>query len=97
MAVTLEQAKLALRIDSTAEDSVLDGYIASSTAYLRQAVNDYDANIAASTDYAKLADQAQMALITEMYENRGVGDGPRDYSYIVRSMINQLQFWPDTM
>ena len=96
MAVTLEQVKLNMRIDSDAEDDVLNRLLKSSESYLREALDYYDTNLAASTDYTQLAEQAQLALIADMYENRGTGTGIHDYSYIVRSMINQLRYWPDS-
>lgn len=96
MAVTIEQVKNNLRIDGTAEDDVLTKLIADAESYVKAAVDDYDTNLAASTDYANLAARVQLALIADMYDRRGTGDGIHDYSMTIRSMVNQLKYWPDS-
>lgn len=92
MAITLDDAKNYLRIDFDYDDDLLTRCIDSSSAYLKNAVTDFETNYAASTDFANEADQLQQAIISEMYSNRDArNDSRTNYSYIVRSMIAQLQ------
>ena len=91
--MTLDEAKLYLRIDGDAEDSLVESLIASAEAYLRMAVDDYDKN-REYEDFSHLADMVMRLLVAESYENRATGaDAQKDYSYSVRSMITQLQNW----
>ena len=48
--------------------------------------HDDDENFKASADMAKLA------IIAELYENRNEAKQD-DYSFTIRSMITQLQYW----
>lgn len=90
--MTLEDAKAYLRIDGDAEDDVVASLLASAEAYLRAAVTDYDAH-RSDADFASRADMVMRLLISEMYENRSVGaDAQKDYSYMLRSLMNQLQW-----
>lgn len=62
---------------------------------MKNAVSDFETLYAGDTSFAKTADQAEMALISEMYNNRDArNDSRSNYSYIVRSMIAQLQNYP---
>ncbi|WP_196600035.1 head-tail connector protein [Pectinatus frisingensis] len=93
MSVTLDEAKLYLRVDSTVEDDLINNLIAASESYLKDAVTDYETNIADSSFAAK-AKIAQLAVITEMYENRNsTQDGAKDYGYAIRTLITQMQYW----
>ncbi|MDY3973577.1 MAG: head-tail connector protein [Veillonella caviae] len=90
----LTDVKLYLRIDSDEEDELLESLIKTAVAYIRQAVDDYDVKIIQSEDFRLLAEQCQRILVVEMYENRNAyGQKHLDYSYTIRSMISQLQFW----
>ncbi|MDQ0204073.1 head-tail connector protein [Pectinatus haikarae] len=93
MSVTLDEAKLYLRVDSTVEDDLINNLIAASESYLKDAVTDYATNITDS-GFAAKAKIAQLAIITEMYENRNsTQDGAKDYGYAIRTLITQMQYW----
>ena len=94
MAVTLEKIKQYLRIDSNYEDELISSFIPVAAAYLKAAVTDYDEKYQSDEAFAEEADFLQMLLVGEMYQNRDGRNDPRnDYSYAVRSMITQLQYW----
>ncbi|WP_196602158.1 head-tail connector protein [Pectinatus frisingensis] len=93
MSVTLDEAKLYLRVDSTVEDDLINNLIAASESYLKDAVTDYDVNIS-NDNFAAKAKIAQLTIITEMYENRNsTQDGAKDYGYVIRTLITQMQYW----
>lgn len=95
MAITLDDAKNYLRIDYDYDDGFILQCVASATSYMKNAVSDFETLYAGDTSFAKTADQAEMALISEMYNNRDArNDSRSNYSYIVRSMIAQLQNYP---
>lgn len=95
MAITLNDAKNYLRIDYTYDDAFITQCIASAESYMTNAVSDFAATYAKDTSFANTADQTEMALISEMYNNRDArNDNRSNYSYIVRSMIAQLQNYP---
>ena len=94
MAVTLNDVKAYLRIDSNAEDALISQFIDVADLYLAGAVTDYAANKAASAEFAGKCDMVQIVLAAEMYQNRDSrNDARQDYSYIVRSLISQLQYF----
>lgn len=91
--MTVDEAKLYLRIDGDDENELIEALIASADSYLKMAVDDFEA-LKADKDFKSLSDMVEKLLISELYENRGVGaDSQKDYSYSVRSMITQLQNW----
>lgn len=95
MAITLDDAKNYLRIDYDYDDDFILQCVASSTSYMKNAVSNFETLYAGDMSFAKTADQTEMALISEMYNNRDArNDSRSNYSYIVRSMIAQLQNYP---
>ena len=94
MSVTLTEAKLYLRIDSTVEDTLLTDIVTAAESYLRDAVDDYD-TFTSDTNFAAKAKIAQLALITEMYDNRNASTN-QDFSYTIRSLITQMQYYTST-
>ena len=95
MAVSRDIVRLYLRIDPGIEDVLLDQEINSTSAALRAAVPDFDLRYDASADFKAMADQAQLYMIADLYENRLPGKGINDYSYTIRSHILHLQCWQD--
>ena len=94
MAVTLANLKEYLRIDIDAEDTLLTQCLSAADAYLNNAITDYATNYAAAAKFAAQADMVWMALAAEMYQNRDSrNDNRTHYSYMIRSMITQLQYW----
>ncbi len=92
MVLTLDSVKEYLRIDSDAEDDLLERFMTTAEAYLQGGVTNYNANLA-DPKFSALADLVKLSLITEMYENRSPGSGLTDFSFTVRSIISQMQFW----
>lgn len=92
----LADVKEYLRIDSDAEDALIENLLSTAVAYVRQAVDGYDEKIG-NKDFKVIAEQCQRVLIVDMYENRNAyGQGHKDYGFVVRSMISQMQLWSAT-
>lgn len=94
MALTLEEVKLFMRVESDVDDKLISRMMTVAEGNIRDAVTDYDKKVADAAFLAK-SEMCQMVIIAELYENRNQGvKESRDYSYAVRSMITQLQFTP---
>lgn len=91
--VTLAEVKVYLRIDDDVEDDMINGFINTADVYLRGAVDNYDTNLA-NADFKQMAKTVSLAIITELYDNRGAAER-LDYSYTVRTLIAQMQYWSD--
>lgn len=88
-----EKIKQYLRLDY--DDSLIDSFEEISENYLRDAVDDYDKKIKNEKFKAK-AEMLQLVLIQELYDNRNQGKkDSTDFSYVIRSMIAQLQYWSE--
>ena len=88
-----EKVKQYLRLDY--DDSLIDSFIEVSENYLRDAVDDFDKKIENERFKAK-AEMLQLVLIQELYDNRNQAKKDSvDFSYIIRSMIMQLQYWSE--
>lgn len=93
MTITLEKLKLFLRIDGNYEDDLLNDFIDTAAAYLRGAISNFDEKYQYN-EFATKADRLQMIIAGELYQNRdGRNDSRNDYSFTVRSMISQLQYF----
>lgn len=93
--MTLSDVKLYLRIDSDAEDTILGTMVQAAENYMVGAVTDYEINYAENEKYAAAADVCKMAIIAQMYEDRN-SQLKGDFGFVIRSMINQLEYWSDT-
>lgn len=94
MSVTVETVKKYLRVDYDDEDGLLENLIEAAESYLHNAISDYDALYSTSEKFSAQADLLKTVLVGEMFFNRdGRNDQRRDYTYVVRSMINQLQLF----
>ena len=94
MAITLEQCKKYLRIDTDYEDDLLEEFIEASELYLIGAISNYKELYGQNEDFSKIADKLRLVLTSEMFFNRdGRNDSRRDYSYVTRSMMNQLMYY----
>ena len=92
MAITLNEVKVYLRIDSDAEDALLERLMATAYAVVAGAVDNYRLIVQLKPDCEKLGDMTQLALIADLYENRNLeGETPQSYSRIVETMLHQLQ------
>ena len=86
-----EKVKQYLRLDY--EDSLVDNFILISESYLKDAIDNFDKKIKNEQFKAK-AEMVQLVLIQELYDNRNQAKkDSTDFSYVIRSMISQLQYW----
>lgn len=82
--VTIDDIKQSLRIDVTADDSLIQGYLDNAKQYIKDAV-DPDENL---TQYPQYNFAVSM-LVQFWYQNRDTD--MKDTPYQVRSMIQQLR------
>ena len=88
-----EKVKQYLRLDY--EDSLIDNFILISESYLKDAIDNFDKKIKNEQFKAK-AEMVQLVLIQELYDNRSQAKkDTTDFSYVIRSMISQLQYWSE--
>lgn len=93
VAVTIEKLKQYLRIDGNYEDELLQDFLNTAVSYLQGAIGNYNINYQ-NSEFAAKADLLQMTIAAELYQNRDSRNDPRkDYSFTVRTMINQLQYF----
>ena len=92
--MTLSDVKLYLRIDYDAEDTLLETMLQAAENYMVSAVTDYEKNYSESEKYAAAADICKMAIIAQMYEDRN-SQQKGDFGFVIRSMINQLEYWSE--
>lgn len=86
-----EKVKQYLRLDY--EDSLVDNFILISESYLKDAIDNFDKKMENEQFKAK-AEMVQLVLIQELYDNRNQAKkDSTDFSYVIRSMISQLQYW----
>ena len=88
-----EKVKQYLRLDY--EDSLVDNFILISESYLKDAIDNFDKKIKNEQFKAK-TEMVQLVLIQELYDNRNQAKkDTTDFSYVIRSMISQLQYWSE--
>lgn len=88
-----EKVKQYLRLDY--EDSLVDNFILISESYLKDAIDNFDKKIKNEQFKAK-AEMVQLVLIQELYDDRNQAKkDSTDFSYVIRSMISQLQYWSE--
>lgn len=88
-----EKVKQYLRLDY--EDSLVDNFILISESYLKDAIDNFDKKIKNEQFKAK-AEMVQLVLIQELYDNRSQAKkDTTDFSYVIRSIIYQLQYWSE--
>lgn len=93
MTVTLEEAKMWLRVDGDEEDLQLNSLIIASEMYLKNATGrTFD-------DTNELARLFCLTLIVDWYENRELGAGNVSGStrYTINSMLLQLKYCGDVL
>ena len=88
-----EKVKQYLRLDY--DDSLVDNFILISESYLKDAIDNFDKKVKNEQFKAK-AEMVQLVLIQELYDNRSQAKkDTTDFSYVIRSMISQLQYWSE--
>lgn len=90
MIVTLEEAKLYLRIDGNEDDILLDTLIAAAEEYIKNATGkEFD-------NSSRLAKLLCLVLITDWYENRAQTDKISEkYRFTVQTILGQLKYRPE--
>ncbi|MCT3589318.1 phage gp6-like head-tail connector protein [Levilactobacillus brevis] len=93
MAVTLEQLKNSLRIDGSADDGMLSGYLTAAQSYIQNAVGTDVADFYTAADVASLYDVAVLALASSYYNVRSslVSTTTISVNLPVDSIIGQLR------
>ena len=88
-----EKVKQYLRLDY--DDSLVDNFILISESYLKDAIDNFDKKIK-NEQFKSKAEMVQLVLIQELYDNRSQAKkDTTDFSYVIRSMISQLQYWSE--
>ena len=92
--MTLDDVKNFLKVDGSADDATLTALLKAAEAHVRGAVNNYAEYYSKDDDFTALADTAMKLIILELYDSpmEAVAGGGA-YSYPIRSMITQLQYW----
>jgi uncharacterized phage protein (predicted DNA packaging) len=86
MALTLEDAKLYLRVDGSDDDTLIQSLIDASVEYLANAAG---SNVDTSS---KVYDLAQKILVVHWYENREPVGQADILAFSLESMIMQLRY-----
>jgi uncharacterized phage protein (predicted DNA packaging) len=84
--ITLEDAKIFLRVDGNDDDALIQALIDASVEYLANAAG---SNVDTSS---KVYDQAQRILVVHWYENREPIGQANVLAYSLESMILQLRY-----
>ena len=88
-----DKIKQYLRLDY--EDPLIDNFLLITEGYLKDAIDDFDKKMKNEQFKAK-AEMVQLVLIQELYDNRSQAKkDTTDFSYVIRSMISQLQYWSE--
>ena len=90
--MTIDDIKTYLRVDHDDDDNLINQLEKTADAYLAAAVTDYSSHYENDENFKASADMAKLAIIAELYENRNEAKQD-DYSFTIRSMITQLQYW----
>lgn len=89
--VTLEQIKNYLRISYDEDDSYIESLISVADSYLQSGITDYKKKSKNKLFKAK-AQMLELTLIQNLYDERYLVGQPLETSYIIKSMINQLEY-----
>lgn len=94
MAVTVADLKKYLRVDGNEEDDLLAHFLAAAESYLSNAITNYAEYYEANEKFQAQADLLKMVIVSEQFNNRDGRNDPRsDFSFAIRSMVNQLQYF----
>lgn len=89
--LTLDEAKKYLRVSFDDDDEFLMECINISIAYLKAAITNFELKMS-NNEFKAKARLVALALISDMYDKRLLIDESKDISYIVRSLINQMEY-----
>ena len=96
--VTLESIKSYLRIDDNDSDDLLLTLCTAAKSQIRSAIDDFDTKYENSEcsdtpDFMNLADFCTIAETAELYDKRVGGDQAENFNFIVRNMLEILQYY----
>ena len=93
--ISTEEAKQYLRIPYNDDDQFLESIIEAGYAYLRDAVDDFDAIYAQNETFSIKADLwVKTMWLPEAYDNReGMTAGNPSMGYVSRALITQLSLY----
>lgn len=92
--MTLADVKAFLKVDGTDDDANLTALMQAAEAHIRGAVNSYDTFYQKDADFTALADMVQKLIILELYDMPLPAEGGAgEYSFPIRTMLAQLQYW----
>lgn len=95
--ITLADAKTYLRVDGTAEDTLIAGLVTASENYLKGAVSGYSTLYAGDSAFQTIADATRYTYIAEGFRNRDAANDNRandkHFSYMFFAQMTQLQNW----
>lgn len=74
------------------DDSLLHMYVQTAIDYVANGVDDFY-NKYEKTDFENLADMVILVITQEIYDNRNQMNWNQGYSYIIRGMMTQLQYY----
>lgn len=89
--LTLQKAKDYLRVTNDDEDALIEYIIDVAEQYVRDAVSDYDIKIKNDL-FNKKADLVKLALVQNMFDERYFNGSELKENFVIRSMINQLEY-----
>lgn len=89
--MTLDQVKKYLRVTYDDDDSYLEELIRVAEGYLEDGITDYKEKLKNQL-FAEKARMIQYAIIQNLYDERYMMGQAMEMSYIVRSMIHQLEY-----
>lgn len=90
--LSLDTVKEYLRVDTDTDDALIQLEMEAAKQYMVGAVTDFTSRYPEEAGFASAADTAMLAIIAQLYEDR-TSERSGDYSYTVRSLINQLNLW----
>ena len=89
--MTRDQVKKYLRVTYDDDDSYLEELIRVAEGYLEDGITDYKEKLKNQL-FAEKAQMVQYAIIQNLYDERYMMGQAMEMSYIVRSMIHQLEY-----
>lgn len=89
--MTLDQVKRYLRVTYDDDDSYLEELIRVAQGYLEDGITNYKDKLKNQL-FAEKAQMVQYAIIQNLYDERYMMGQALEMSYIVRSMIHQLEY-----
>ena len=91
--MTLADIKTFLKVDTAADDANLTALMGAAESHVRGAVTNFSDYYEKDNDFTALADMCMKLIVLELYDRPLREPDSQEYSYPVRSMLTQLQYW----